>query len=272
MHTHIKKLLVVISSFMIFIPVYTFAQSQSSPGITEPYRQSTVSASLAGKISSIRKKEGEYVKKGATIVELEKAVEALEVERRKLIAESKIELKSAEYQVKTLKLDYEATKKLFETTKSVSEEELWKKELEYKLAEAEHERLTTVEKKEEIEYKIARAQLGKRYVSAPFSGVVVKIHLKIGESCNALEPLVRIVDVHKCRFVTYVEASSSHGLSKNMNVALKIDGGKSPINIQGKVVFVSPVVDPSSGLREVKVVFDNPGGKVKPGISGTMIF
>jgi multidrug efflux pump subunit AcrA (membrane-fusion protein) len=37
------------------------------------------------------------------------------------------------------------------------------------------------------------------------------------------------------------------------------------------IEFASPVVDPSSGLREIKVVFDNDRGKIFPGATGTLI-
>ena len=39
-------------------------------------------------------------------------------------------------------------------------------------------------------------------------------------------------------------------------------------NIGGKIVFISPVVDPASGLQKVKVLFDNAEGKIRPGVSG----
>ncbi len=253
------------------IPVSLKAESASFRGITEPSRYSTISATVPGRIKVIKRNEGKSVKKGDVILELENETEALEVARRKLIAESKVELTSAEYQVNTLKRDYDATKKLFESTQSVSEEELWKKDLEYKLAIAEHNRLKMMEEKEEIEYKIALAQLHKRIITAPFSGVVVKVHLQSGESCNAQEPLVRVVNIRRCRFITYVEASASHGLASKMNVTLKIDGNEPPVTVTGVIEYVSPEVDPSSGLREVKVTFNNPDGKIQPGVTGKMV-
>jgi RND family efflux transporter MFP subunit len=244
------------------------AQSRPLRGITEPYKESTIGATVPGKIAAIKYHEGDVVQKGNTIIVLENTVENLETERRKLIAESKVELTAAQHQVKTLKQDYEATKDLYETAKSVSEEELWKKELEYNRSIAELDRIKLMEEKEEIEYKIARAELWKRSISAPFTGTIVKIFYKEGESCKPYEPLVKIVYVDKCRFITSVDESASTAYKKGMTVYLNIKGGSSPIT--GTVDFVSPVVDPSSGLREIKVVFDNTVGAIHPGVSGTM--
>ncbi len=239
-------------------------------GITEPYKDSTLSSTVAGVVSAILHKEGEFVKQGEVILELENEQETLEAERRKLISESKVELNAAEQRAKTLKEDYENTLKVFKATASVSREELQKKELEYKLAKAEFEGLRIAEDREAIEYKIAKAQLEKRKITAPFDGVVVKIFLELGEGCSPQQPLVRIVDTRQCRFITYMEVGASKILEKGKHVVLKVAGNTSETTFQGAVEYVSAVVDPSSSLREVKVLFDNPNGEVPAGVSAAM--
>ena len=126
-------------------------EPRSFKGITEPLNDATISATVAGRVALIRKKEGEPVAKGDVILEMEKEEQELEAARRKLISESKVEVNSAKHQADTLKLDYTATKQLFDTTQSVSEEELWKKELDYKLAVAEYDKLQVAEQREELE-------------------------------------------------------------------------------------------------------------------------
>ena len=246
------------------------AKKRSFPGITEPYQNSTISSTISGRISNINLKEGSLVKKGAVILELEADVERYESLRRKLIAESKVELEISKKQMQTLKQDYEATKLLFDSSQSVSKEELWKKDLDYKKAQAEYEQLKLNEERESLEHKIANAKLQKRRIQAPFSGIVVKHYLEKGESCKAQEPLVKIVNIHKVRFITHIRAESAQGIKKGNPVNLKLGKGASIINVNGLIDYVSPIVDPSSGLREVKVLFDNPKGEFAPGISGTM--
>ncbi len=270
MNRFTTHLLTITSLLMAAGPV--LAQSQRFRGITEPYKDATISATVAGRVSFIKKKEGTYVKKGDVILWLEKEEEELEAARRKLLAQSKVELNSAKQQMDTLKLDYIATKQLFEATQSVSEEELWKKELDYKMAIAEYERLKMMEEKETLEHKIAVEQLKDRVITAPFNGIVAKIHLEAGESTSVQDPLVRVVDTHKCRFITYVEAVSAPGMEKGKKVSLAIEGPRSStVTCQGEIEFASPVVDPSSGLREIKVLFKNPKNKIQPGVSGAMV-
>ena len=54
-------------------------------------------------------------------------------------------------------------------------------------------------------------------------------------------------------------------------VKLEIDSGAAPVAIEGKISFLSPVVEPASGLQKVKVIFDNADGRVRPGLAGKMI-
>ncbi len=255
----------------IFTASTVSAQQWLPRGITEPYKDTTLSPSVNGIITTIRKREGEFVKQGEVIVELDKDYEILEVERRKLIAESRIEVEAARYRLDILKLDLDSTQSLYNNTHSVSLEDLLQKKLEYRMAEAELESLLKAEEREELELQIARTQLEKRLIRAPFDGIVVSLFLEEGESCSSQQPLVRVVDVRKCRLIVHVEAATSRSMKTGANVQIRIEDAKSPITLWGVVEFASPVVDPSSGLREIKVVFDNYGGKIFPGATGTLV-
>jgi RND family efflux transporter MFP subunit len=255
----------------MLVPLASWAQQWTPRGITEPYRDATLSATVSERVSAIMKEEGQYVRAGAVILELEREEEILEADRRRLIAESKAEVNAARQRVEALQVDLKATRQLYDSTKSVSLEELQKKELEYKLAESELEGLLIAEKREEIEYRIAQFQVEKRLIRAPFDGVIVKIHLEVGENCTPQDPLIRIADTTKCRLIVHLDTSVSRQLKEQMSVRVRIDGSSDPTILPGTVVFVSPVVDPSSGLREVKVLFDNHDGQVNPGMTGTLL-
>ncbi|MCX8155931.1 MAG: efflux RND transporter periplasmic adaptor subunit [Verrucomicrobiae bacterium] len=239
-------------------------------GITEPLHDLVISASVPGTIAKILVKEGDFMESGTAILELEKRQEELEVERRRILSESKAELTAAAAQMEMLKMDLEATRKLFETSKSVSKEQLLKKELEYKQAVAEHDKLQLAEAREKIEYEMALEQLRKRVITAPQSGYVVELMRKAGEDCKAQEPLVRLVDTRQCYFVANVEARAGAALAAGQRIKLELPAGRQSLSVTGEVAFVSPVVDPASGLLKVKVLFENPQGKIRPGVAGLM--
>ncbi len=264
--------------FYTIISVYFFMQSVvfaqtafSAAGITEPIKDETLSASVSGRITKINFKEGDSVKKDDVIIELHKTMEELEVERRKLVWESKIEVRSAEARQAMAKSDFEGTKRLFESTQSVSKEELDTKELEYKLAGAELEALGLAEQREKIEYEMALEQLRRRQIVSPINGIITRFHLQEGEFCDANQPLVDVVDTTECYFISHIEVKSAPPFTLGQRVELRIEASQSAVSCEGRISFISPVVDPASGLQEIKAVFDNSDGKINPGVAGEMI-
>lgn len=214
-------------------------------GITEAINDVVLSASLPGIIGNRPVKEGDFVKAGQPVIELDKKLEQLEEQRRKEVMELK-------------KVDMDRTRSLAEKNSiSVSRSELDKTVAEYAVSKA--------------EYDLAKEQLVRRSVVAPFDGVVTGLMLNVGEACQAQQPLARLVDVRKCYFIGNVEEKAGHSLKAGQSIRLEIDAGDKAASFTGTIFFVSPVVDPASGLMKVKVVFDNPEGKVRPGVSGKML-
>lgn len=220
------------------------ADAPSAAGITEPVLDVTLSAPVAGIVTTRKFAEGDFVKEGDVIVELDKRLEELETDRRKLVRDQK-------------QHEFEAIRKVFASTKGVSKEDLDKKEVEFKVAAVEHE--------------MAAEQLRRRQVIAPLTGTVTEITLEIGEACQPYQTLVRIVDTRRCHFVTNVEARYGAQLKTGQVMKLEIAGGSGTVVVSAKIIFLSPVVDPASGLQRVKLLFDNADGKIQPGVAGKLI-
>ena len=123
------------------VPLISWTQQWTPRGITEPYRDATLSATVSERVSAILCAEGQFVQAGTVLLELDREEETLEVDRRRLIAESKAEVTAARQRLEKFQLDLDATRQLYDSTKSVSLEELLKKELECELAAAELEGL-----------------------------------------------------------------------------------------------------------------------------------
>ena len=264
--------LLAVAVFLLWSPLPIFGQEKISvSGITESIEDVTLSLSVAGTVSRVFFDEGDKVKRGQCILELDRRLEELEVARRKLIWESKAEVESAEARVLTLKSQLKSTRDLFESTGSVSREELEEKELEYKLAVAEQKRLVMEEEKQRIEYEMALENLSKRRLPSPIGGVIIKLFLDVGESCEPEQPLAHVVDPSKCLFICNLEEWLGRTLKPGQVVDLAIRTGYETIAKKGNIVFVSPVVDAASGLLEVKAEFENQDGEVRPGVSGSML-
>ncbi len=245
--------------------------SLSTLCITEPIYDVTVGAPVAGTISSIYLREGDRVQRDQPILEQDKRSEELEVKRRKLISESKAEVLAAKERTSVMKMIFDSALELFNRTQSVSREELKKSELDYRLAEAEYMKLEVGEKREQIEYEIAVESLDKRTLKSPLRGIITKLYLEEGESCDEHQPLVDIADTSRCLMVCNVEEDVGRNLTKGTTIDVAANVGSDVVKKAGRIVYVSPVVDSASNLMEVKVVFDNGDAAIRPGVSGSIL-
>jgi len=239
-------------------------------GITEPIHDVHLSLTTMGTVSQIFYHEGDYVKKGTVILNLDLKLEALEVKRRKLIWESKAEVNSANARVATMASHLKSTRELYKSTGSISQEELELQQLEHDLAVAEKERVASNELRERIEYDIAVEQLNKRSLRAPFSGVITELLVDLGETSESDVPLVHLVDTSQGLFVCTVEEQVGRTLKSGPTVELEIQAGVAAVRIEGQITYVDPIVDPASGLQRVKALFQNKDGEIHPGVAGTM--
>jgi len=217
--------------------------AESASGITEPVLDVTLSTPVPGIVSIRKFKEGDLIKEGEILLELDKRLEQLETERRRLVRDQK-------------KTDYEGTARLYKSTGGVSKEELEKKEVEYRVAAVEHD--------------MAAEGLRRRQLISPLTGTIAEIRLEVGEACEEYQPLARVVDTRRCYFITNIEEKHAAKLTVGQTAMLELDSGTGVIALQGKIDFVSPVVDPASGLQRIKVLFENADGRVQPGVAGRM--
>ena len=215
------------------------------PGLTEPFKDVVLSANVPGTVANRFVHEGDFVTNGQVMVELDKRIEELAVQRHKLISEQ-------------LQTNFYASRFIFTNSphSSVSAEELAKAEVDYHVGV--------------VDYETAVEQLRKRQIRAPMDGFVIDIFVQVGEDRKAQEPVLRMAETRRCYFIANVEAKAGWRLKVDQTVPLQIDTGPGPVPVEGRVVFVSPVVDPASGLMRVRVLFSNPDGKIRPGVAGKM--
>lgn len=269
----IKELLLVGIILLVWlaIPQLASAEQIGISGFNEPAQDSALGLSITGRVTKIKVTEGEEVKQGQLLLQLDQELEQLEVKRRKLLWDSKVEIESVKLQVKTLQNHLNSTRDLYQSTGSIPREELENKELELAFAVAELNRLKIAEQREKIEYHTARQQLAKRNLYAPFAGQVTEIMIGIGENCDIDTPLLRLVDNSHGYFVANLEQEIIANFSLGQQVQLQLQTGAEPVDTEATIVFISPLVDSASGLRKIKAKFDNQEQQIVPGVAGMML-
>ena len=246
----------------------------SAPGVTQALCDIKLGMTAGGRIESLLVKEGQRVHRNELLLHLDRRLEELEVQRRKLLLADTARLDELRGKEKTLSEQVNSLRQL-RSSGGVSRKQLEDEEMALGAAISERKSLEAAKRREQVELDVAVESFERRHLRSPMDGVVTKVLLHAGESVAPNEPVMHLVDVSRVRFMGTVPAQAGARLHEGQDVTINLDSGtlgdKAPSR-QALLVFVSPVTDAASGLVEVIAEFDNPDGLVKPGISGRMMF
>jgi RND family efflux transporter MFP subunit len=211
--------------------------------LTEPVADVVLSARVPGQVAKVNYAEGDFVKADAVLIEFEQKTERLEVQRKQA-------------QLDTLQGELDRSELLFKTASSMPREELERKRGEVTVAR--------------VELEQAKQMVLQRQVVAPFEGVITLLPVKVGEYCEVARPVMRLVDGREFHAISNVDPAKTGHLKVGQSISIEVTAQGRPIVLDGTVVFVSPVVDPASGLMRLKAKFANPDNRVRPGVAGTL--
>lgn len=206
--------------------------------VLEPVRSLVISAPVDGVIAVVAVDEGDTVETDAKLVEFVRAQEDLRVERAREV------LRKREF-------DYAGVEELFRDNMT-SETEKLEKEIERRVAE--------------IDLADAIEQRNRRIVRAVHGGVVTVRHHDDGEYVERGAPLLELIDQSQLDARCYVAPEAGIKLAPGDTVWVHV-----PLvdaTLPCRIVFVDPLVDPSSRLMRVRARVDNRDGRFKAGLRG----
>jgi HlyD family secretion protein len=111
----------------------------------------------------------------------------------------------------------------------------------------------------------AEAQLQYSEIRSPIRGVITDRPLYPGEMAAAGTPLLTIMDTSQVVARAHIPQTEAVLLKRGDNASVSAPGVEQPI--PGKVVLVSPVLDPNSTTVEIWVQCKNPKEVLRPGTS-----
>ncbi len=256
----------VVIGLSLTVPLQVSLADFEVTGLVEPVWQAVLAPTVLGRVEKVAVKESETVESGAVLVYFERDLEELDAERRKIVAESKVELVLSQAKLEVLQSQFESTEQLYKNTGTVSKEELESAHLEYSLAKAEVAQLEQREKVEKLEWELAREQVENREIRTPRAGTVVEIFPEVGEVCEPRQPVVRVVDATTVKIDLDVDAYKTGQVSAGDRLSVRIEAPGEEIAVNGSVEYVSPVVDGASGLRRIRITILNTSGNILPGL------
>ena len=108
-------------------------------------------------------------------------------------------------------------------------------------------------------------------IKSPLDGMVVEVNQRPGEWVEPGEAMFRVVRIDRLRVEAFLDAHQAAGTLVGRGVTLSVDVSTSSRgHFSGKIVFVSPEVDPVNGQVRVWAEVENRGAELRPGLHGTL--
>lgn len=248
--------------------------------------QVDVPARDAGALAEVAVQEGQTVSQGELLARQEDDEARLTVEQTKLEldiatkqAEDDVELRAAEATVRVAQSDLRRSRQSIEKLpNSISQSELEHLELAELQSQLKVERIrrdlqiaSLTRRLRETEYQIATSKWKRHEINAPIKGMVVEVLRRPGEWLEPGDKVARIVRIDRLRVEGFVNIAAVSGELANAPVELHVTLPGSPERAYaGKIVFVSPEVDPVTGQFRVWAEIDNSDLQLRPGLRGRM--
>lgn len=116
-------------------------------------------------------------------------------------------------------------------------------------------------------YTSAKSQYTDAHVSAPISGIIGKRYYEAGDMANPAMPLVSIVQMDTVKIRFDVTEKDLGVLALGQKAEVHVRSYPDDVFI-GKVIKISPVLDPVTRMASVEVLIPNSDHRLKPGMYG----
>lgn len=249
-------------------------------------QQAETSARESGVLTTLLAKEGQMVTEGEVLAQIEdvqarfdKTRAELELEIAREDAENDVGVRAAEKASAVAQNDLQrAEKSIKKNPNAISASEVEHRRLTAEQAELEVERaqrdfrIARVKHQlKENECRFAEETLDRHRVVAPLGGMVVEVDRRCGEWVEPGERVLRIVRIDRLRAEGFVDARQARGDWMDVPVIVTIRLNEdSTEEFSGKIVFVSPEIDPVNGQVAVWAEIDNRDLLLRPGLRATM--
>lgn len=207
------------------------------PGTIEPWTRLELLAKVSGAITEVRVREGEAVKAGQVLAQID-------------ADDYRIALEVARAAHTLAKADYERGRTMHQT-KVIAVASLESLAARLQTAAAELER--------------AQVQLARCAIKAPMDCVVKRLDAKVGLFLNVGDPLAELLQIDQVKAVVGIPESDVDAVRRLDQVTLTVQALANRQMI-GRRHFLAPSPDAGAYLFRLELAMDNPGHEVLPGM------
>jgi len=229
-------------------------------GLIEAWNKVNVTPEVGGKIARIYVEEGDRVKEGQLLAELDTRAIRLQLEQ------AKAGLAVAEANQKDARRNMERMERL-KSENAVSEQQYEQVKLAYEAADAQFQQARAA-------VNLTNHNLEVSIMRAPFSGVVASKNAEVGDVINPMmggfsptSGVVTLMDFSRVKIEIEVTPQDIGRIKKGQTAFLHVDTFPDRV-FDGRVSIVNLAADPSTKKFGIQIVADNPELLLRPNTFG----
>lgn len=206
-------------------------------GTAEAIQGVTVSADLPGTVDKIHFESGQSVKQGDILVELD-------------IRQETAQLANSEAQRDLAKIQYGRSQELVKAGV---------------ISKSEYDNSAAQQKATEAQVGDIKAAIARKTIHAPFSGILGLRQISLGQYLAAGQAIVSLQALNPI----YVNFGVPQQNTPQMSVGRSLDVTSTDlpgVNFRGKITALDSVINEQTRNIQVQGTFQNPGGKLRPGM------
>jgi len=227
--------------------------------ITHPSSDVLLSFTLPGQIARVLCKEGDVVKAGQAVAVLDDRAEQLQLSQMEAQAKDVTQIRASEASLEQKRVDLEKLEKAA-SSRAATELEVEHARLEVKIAELSLDLARFEHEQAQRKYEETRARVDRMRLTSPGDGTVEEVHVEAGESVNALDEVVRIVNTR----VLWIDASLLLEAAARLQVGMAVEvrfSAPNPVVYEGRVIHIAAVADAASGTLKARIEVPNRDGR-----------
>jgi RND family efflux transporter MFP subunit len=229
----------------------TISKELSYTGDVKAEQEVKVYSKVPDRILRFRKDEGDFVRAGSVIAD----IEATKIEQAVVQAEAA--LVSAKAQLMNLESEYKRAQRLYNEN-AMSQQQFDGVATQYEATQALMEQAAAA-------LKQARSQLADASITAPISGIIGVRNYEQGDMASGPLPLVTIVQMNNVKVKVEAPEQDLGELKIGQEADIVVTSYPDE-KFTGTIERISPVLDPITRMSKIEIIVDNKDQRLKPGM------
>lgn len=253
-----KRVLLAKALLLAGLALPAIGLAEEHHAITRPSSAPVMSFPLTGKVAKVLVQQGDRVKKGQPLIQLDDSVEALELQALQEQAEQKIRVEAAEKSLDQKRVELEKKEWAYKR-KAATELEVKQARLDVDIAELSLQLSKFQRTQDRLKYLQAKARLDRMTLRSEVDGLVENVLVEPGEVVTHETKAIRVVQIDPLWLDVPVPMGQAAHLQAGAVARVTFSIGQA--SRDGKVLHVAAVADAASRTRTVRVELPNPDGR-----------